>query len=45
MKYLIIFLLMFVSIVKATEVITSDVGSWGSNYGFQSCYGYGGAKP
>ena len=45
MKYLIIFLLMFVSIVKATEVITSDVGSWGSNYGFQTCMGYSGAKP
>ena len=36
---------MFVSVVKATEVITSDVGSWSSNYGFQTCYGYGGAKP
>ena len=30
---------------KATEIITSDVGSWGANYGFQTCYGYGGAKP
>ena len=30
---------------KATEIITSDVGSWSANYGFQTCYGYGGAKP
>ena len=40
--------MVFFSIVdklKATEIITSDVGSWGANYGFQTCYGYGGAKP
>ena len=45
--YLFIWMVFFsiVDKVKATEIITSDVGSWGSNYGFQTCYGYGGAKP
>ena len=40
--------MVFFSIVdklKATEIITSDVGSWSANYGFQSCYGYSGARP
>jgi hypothetical protein len=36
---------MAVTPAKATEIITSDVGGWGANYGFQTCMGYSGAKP
>ena len=42
---LISLLLFATTTARATEIITSDVGSWGANYGFQTCYGYGGAKP
>lgn len=37
--------LLFANSVWATEIITSDVGSWSSTYGFQSCYGYQGSRP
>jgi hypothetical protein len=40
----VLFCLLFANSVSATEVITSDVGSWSAYGGFQTCYGYGGAK-
>jgi len=36
--------LLFANSVYATEVITSDVGSWSAYGGFQTCYGYSGAR-
>ena len=39
-----LFCLLFANSVYATEIITSDVGSWGAYGGFQTCYGYSGAR-
>jgi len=36
--------LIYANSVCATEIINSDVGSWGAYGGFQTCYGYSGAR-